>query len=125
MTITGNLPTREDPGESFTPLETPAACSGDEDKILFAANKGFKAPCELFHWKVEDLLTGFTLFPAQPIGPPIYVPPKIEINDREGRGFLFKRNKWCIDTFPSLKRSNQNLTGPFRVVNDKMRRLSI
>jgi hypothetical protein len=48
----------------------------------------------------EGPIESFTLLPAQPIGVPIYVPPKIEINDREGRGFLFKRNKWCIDTFP-------------------------
>jgi len=44
----------------FTPLESPAACSGDEDKIPFGANTGFKAPCEPSGWKVEDLLTGFT-----------------------------------------------------------------
>ncbi len=55
----------------FTPLESPAACpvrssasigacSGDEDKIPFGANTGFKAPCEPSRWKVEDLLTGFT-----------------------------------------------------------------
>jgi len=56
----------------FTPLESPAACSGDEDKIPFGANPvrdlslngantGFKAPCEPSRWKVEDLLTGLTL----------------------------------------------------------------
>jgi hypothetical protein len=31
----------------FAPLESPAACCGDEDKIAFEANTGFKAPCEL------------------------------------------------------------------------------
>jgi len=30
----------------FTPLESPAACSGDGDRIPFGANTGFKAPCE-------------------------------------------------------------------------------
>jgi hypothetical protein len=45
---------------TFTPLESPAACSGDEDKIPFGVSTGFKAPCESSHWKVEDLLTGFT-----------------------------------------------------------------
>jgi hypothetical protein len=45
----------------FTPLESPSACSGDEDKIPFGANTGFKAPCEPSRWKVEDLLTGFAL----------------------------------------------------------------
>ena len=66
----------------FTPLESPAACSGDEarpasrsetgDKIPFGANPvrdlslngantGFKAPCEPSRWKVEHLLMGFTL----------------------------------------------------------------
>jgi len=45
----------------FTPLESPAACSGDEDKIPFGAKTGFKAPCEPSRWKVEDLLTGFAL----------------------------------------------------------------
>jgi hypothetical protein len=44
----------------FTPLESPVACSGDGDKILFGANTGFKAPCEPSRWKVRDLLTGFT-----------------------------------------------------------------
>jgi len=33
--------------ERFTPLESPAACSGDEDKIPFEANTRFKAPREL------------------------------------------------------------------------------
>ena len=58
-------------GLHFTPLESPAACSGDEprktsgllrgeDIIPFGANTGFKAPCEPSHWKVEYLLTGFT-----------------------------------------------------------------
>jgi hypothetical protein len=46
---------------TFTPLESPAACSGDEDIILFRANTGFNAPCEPPRWKVEDFLTGFTL----------------------------------------------------------------
>jgi hypothetical protein len=56
----------------FTPLESPAACSGDEDKIPFGANPvrdlslngantGFKAPCEPSRWKVEHLLMGLTL----------------------------------------------------------------
>jgi hypothetical protein len=45
----------------FTPLESPAACSGDGDKIPFGANTGFKAPCEPSRWKVRDLLTGFTI----------------------------------------------------------------
>jgi len=66
----------------FTPLESPVACpvrdrrsygvcSGDEarpasrsedgDKIPFRANTGFKAPCEPSRWKVEHLLTGFTI----------------------------------------------------------------
>ena len=45
----------------FTPLESPAACSGDEDLIPFRANTGFNAPCEPPRWKVEDFLTGFTL----------------------------------------------------------------
>jgi len=55
----------------FTPLESPAACSGDEprktsgllrgeDIIPFRANTGFNAPCEPPRWKVEDFLTGFT-----------------------------------------------------------------
>jgi len=44
----------------FTPLESPAACSGDEDKIPFGANTRFKAPCEPSRWKVEDFLTGLT-----------------------------------------------------------------
>ena len=44
----------------FTPLESPAACSGDEDVIPFRANTGFNAPCEPPRWKVEDFLTGFT-----------------------------------------------------------------
>jgi hypothetical protein len=48
----------------------------------------------------EGPIECFILLPAPLIGFPIYVPPKIEINDREGRGFLFKRNKWGIDTFP-------------------------
>ena len=65
----------------FTPLEGPAAYSGDEprktsgllrgeDIITFGANTGFKAllaPLETFsngvnepsHWKVKDLLTRF------------------------------------------------------------------
>jgi hypothetical protein len=54
----------------FTPLEGPAAYSGDEDEITFGANTGFKAllaPLETFsngvnepsHWKVKDLLTRF------------------------------------------------------------------
>ena len=51
---------------SFTPLESPDACSGDEDKIPFGANTGFKAPCEPSRRKVEDLLTGFTGFPGIP-----------------------------------------------------------
>ena len=46
--------------EGFTPLESPAACSGDEDIIPFRANMGFNAPCEPLRWKVEDFLTGFT-----------------------------------------------------------------
>ena len=46
-------------GLHFTPLESPAACSGDEDEIPFGANTGFKAPCEPCRWKVEYLLTGF------------------------------------------------------------------
>jgi hypothetical protein len=45
---------------AFTPLESPAACSGDEDIIPFRANTGFNAPCEPPRWKVEDFLTGFT-----------------------------------------------------------------
>jgi len=56
----------------FTPLESPAASSGDEDLIPFRANTGFNAPLaplETFsngvneppRWKVEDFLTGFTL----------------------------------------------------------------
>ena len=45
----------------FTPLESPDACNGYEDKIPFGANTGFKAPCEPSRWKVEDLLTGFAL----------------------------------------------------------------
>src|SRR4030066_2594707 len=44
----------------FTPLESPAACSRDEDIIPFRANTGFNAPCEPPRWKVEDFLTGFT-----------------------------------------------------------------
>src|SRR4030067_3752225 len=58
----------------FTPLESPAACSGDEprktsgllrgeDIIPFRANTGFNAPCEHPRWKVEDFLTGFTISP--------------------------------------------------------------
>jgi len=47
----------------FTPLESPAACSGDEDIIPFRANTGFNAPCEPPRWKVEDFLTGFTPSP--------------------------------------------------------------
>jgi hypothetical protein len=31
------------------------------------ANTGFKVPCELSRWRVEDLLTGFTLLPDGPI----------------------------------------------------------
>ena len=34
------------PGLHVTPLESPAACSGDEDEIPFGANTGFQAPCE-------------------------------------------------------------------------------
>jgi hypothetical protein len=30
----------------FTLLESPIACSEDEDKIPFRMDKGFKAPCE-------------------------------------------------------------------------------
>ena len=48
------------PVDLFTPLESPAACSGDEDIIPFRANTGFNAPCEPPRWKVEDFLTGFT-----------------------------------------------------------------
>jgi hypothetical protein len=55
----------------FTPLESPAACSGDEDIIPFRANTGFNAPLALLEtfsngvnepprWKVKDFLTGFT-----------------------------------------------------------------
>ena len=47
--------------QKFTPLESPAACSGDEDIIPFRANTGFNAPCQPPRWKVEDFLTGFTL----------------------------------------------------------------
>ena len=47
----------------FTPLESPAACSGDENLIPFRANTGFNAPCEHPRWKVEDFLTGFTISP--------------------------------------------------------------
>jgi hypothetical protein len=69
----------------FTPLESPAACSGDEprktsgllrgeDIIPFRANTGFNAPLALLEtfsngvnepprWKVEDFLTGFTHIP--------------------------------------------------------------
>ena len=47
-------------GLIFTPLESPAACSGDEDIIPFRANTGFYAPCEPPRWKVKDFLTGFT-----------------------------------------------------------------
>ena len=32
----------------FTPLESPAFYSEDEDKILFGASTGFKSPCEPF-----------------------------------------------------------------------------
>ena len=46
--------------KSFTPLESPVACSGDGDKIPFGANTGFKAPWEESRWKVGDLLTGST-----------------------------------------------------------------
>ena len=44
----------------FTPLESPAALSGDEDIIPFGTNTGFNAPCEPPLWKVKDFLTGFT-----------------------------------------------------------------
>ena len=44
----------------FTPLESPAACSGDEDTIPFRANTGFNASSEPPRWKVENFLTGFT-----------------------------------------------------------------
>ena len=58
----------------FTPLESPAACSGDEDIIPFRPNTGFNAPLALLEtfsngvnepprWKVEDFLTGFTPSP--------------------------------------------------------------
>jgi len=47
------------PDLHVTPLESPAAYSGDEDEIPFGANTGFKALCEPSRWKVEDLLTGF------------------------------------------------------------------
>jgi hypothetical protein len=30
-------------------------------KFFFGANTGFKAPCEPSRWKVEGLLTGFTI----------------------------------------------------------------
>ena len=68
-------------GLYFTPLESPAAClvrsstsigayNGDEprktsgllrgeDRIPLGMNMRFKALCECFLWKVEDLLTGF------------------------------------------------------------------
>jgi len=57
----------------FTPLESPTACSGDEDIIPFRANTGFNAPLALLEtfsngvnepprWKVEDFLTGFTIW---------------------------------------------------------------
>ena len=56
---------------TFTPLESPAACGGDDDTIPFSANVGSKAPLaplEIFsngvnepsRWKVENFLTGFT-----------------------------------------------------------------
>jgi len=59
------------PVDLFTPLESPAACSRDEDIIPFRANTGFNAPLALLEtfsngvnepprWKVEDFLTGFT-----------------------------------------------------------------
>ena len=44
----------------FTPLEGPAAYSGDEDEIPFGANTGLKPCVNPPHWKVIDLLTGFT-----------------------------------------------------------------
>jgi hypothetical protein len=50
----------------FTPLENPAAFSGDEGKITFKANTGFKALCKLSRWKFKDLLTGFTRFLIPP-----------------------------------------------------------
>jgi len=31
---------------AFTPLESPAACSGDEGNFLMGANAGINAPCE-------------------------------------------------------------------------------
>ena len=73
----------------FTPLESPAGCSGDEDKILFRANTGFKAPCEPTHWKVEDLLTGFTFFIEFEksihglLGKFRGIEVKVELNDRD------------------------------------------
>ena len=30
----------------FTPLESPAACSGDEGNLFMGANTGFNALCE-------------------------------------------------------------------------------
>ncbi|MBI5464036.1 MAG: peroxiredoxin [Ignavibacteriales bacterium] len=47
----------------FTPLESPAACGGDGDKIPFGANTGFKAllaPLDKLSNGVNELLTGFT-----------------------------------------------------------------
>ena len=73
----------------FTPLESPAGCSGDEDKILFRANTGFKAPCEPTHWKVENLLTGFTFFIEFEksihglLGKFRGIEVKVELNDRD------------------------------------------
>jgi len=33
---------------SFTPLESPAACSGDEGKFLMTASTEFNAPCKSY-----------------------------------------------------------------------------
>jgi hypothetical protein len=44
----------------FTPLESPAACSGDEDKFLLKRTRGLMPPCEPSRWKDEALLTGLT-----------------------------------------------------------------
>jgi len=44
----------------FTPLESPAACSGDKGNFVMGANTGFNGPCKPSRWRAKGLLTGFT-----------------------------------------------------------------
>src|SRR4030066_2601324 len=72
----------------FTPLESPAACSRDEDIIPFRVNTGFNAPCEPPRWKVEDFLTGFTLLLPHLILRPSLPPPPHPPSGRHPHPYL-------------------------------------